>query len=334
MTLARLLFVTVLSLGGGLLQAAESPADLGRRWMVYAQGLAGQGRHAEAGPAYDKALQLLPGDAAILRSRGQWRWQQGQREEALQDLRASLLADPSQAELAAWLKAQEDPSPSGATAGARASEPDEERFSEAQALLEGRDFQAVLQLYREAAPVSGQDPGWQRLRAEAHYGEGRFDEARQALGEARRLAPDDAALTGLEQRYYHGALASDQGGGAVWPPLWRSALLPGWGQAYNGQKRKAWVTGLVTVGLFVGTALTYVMADQALADYRALGANASAGDFDAAFGRADGMVLLNQAVGISFYAAYAYNLFDAGAQARPAATQALGPRVQVLALRF
>ncbi len=311
------------------LAAAEGPADLARRWMVYGQGLAAQGKQAEAGAAFDKALQLQPGDAALLRARGQWHWSQGLREQALSDLRGSLQADPSQAALKAWLERSQAPA-----AAPSAGPQDDEALAEAQALLESRDFAGVLELQQGQGEAAQGSAAWLRLRSEALYGMERFEESAQALQAARALEPEDPALARLAERYHHGGLASDKGGGPILPPLWRSALLPGWGQAYNGQKRKGWALGVITVGLFAATAYTYVATDQALADYRGLGPQASAGDFDAAFARADGLAALNQALGISFYAAYAYNLFDAAAGARPPAAPQAGLRLPLLALSF
>lgn len=318
-------------------RSADSAADLGRRWKVYAQGLASQGRQGEAGPAFDKALQFLPGDAQVLRARGQWHWAQGQRDLAFQDLRASLAADPSQSALQAWLATATGGAPAtiSTPAAVTADTDDADALENAQALLESRDFAGAL----AAEAASTQQPrsaDWLRLRSEAYYGLGRFDEAQRALAQARALSPQDAALQRLDQQYYHPGLASDQGGGPILPPLWRSALLPGWGQAYNGQTRKAWIMGVLTVGLLAATAYTYVATDQAIADYHALDAQATASDFDSTFGRADGMATLNQALGISFYTAYAYNLFDAGANARPGSPAKIqaGLRLPVLALNF
>jgi hypothetical protein len=79
--------------------------------------------------------------------------------------------------------------------------------------------------------------------------------------------------------------------------------------------------GLITVGLFAATVATYVATDQAIARYRGLGPNA---DFNAAFSEADDLAIANEVVGISFYAAYAWNIFDAGTHvpAPPAPAQA------------
>jgi hypothetical protein len=157
------------------------------------------------------------------------------------------------------------------------------------------------------------------------------------LDAARQKDSEDTGLKRLQETYFHDGLQEDRGGGSPWGSLLRSAVLPGWGQVHNGQPRKGFTVGVLTLGLLAATAVTYVSADQAAADYRALGPGTSAGDFDAAFSRADGMALTNQAFGICFYSVYAFNLFDAAVQARPApkpAPAAAGPRVTLLALSF
>jgi tetratricopeptide (TPR) repeat protein len=319
----------------GRVASAADAGDLGRRWAVYGQGLAAQGRGAEAEQAFEKALNLAPGDAAVLRARGQWRWTQGRKDEALADLRGSLAADPSQTALADWLAKAAGPAAAPVQAAPAPAVDDSEALEEARANLESRDFGAVLDAVAEAGAAAKRSADWQRLKAEALYGSARFDEARQALALARQAAPEDAALKALESRYFHDGLAPDQGGGSPWGSLARSAVLPGWGQARNGERRKALWVGTITLGLLAGTVATYVAADQALADYRALGPGTPASDFDAAFGRADGMAVLNQVLGISFYSAYAYNLFDAASHARPAvAAQAGGLKVTLLAAHF
>ena len=65
-----------------------------------------------------------------------------------------------------------------------------------------------------------------------------------------------------------GALRAEETVAADWTaPAWRSALVPGWGQAYNGDEAKAWWLGGSTWVLLGGVAVTYVEGEQALHDY-------------------------------------------------------------------
>lgn len=314
---------------------AESPAELGQRWVLYGQAQAAQGKLDEAGQSLDKAIALDP-SAAAFEARGRLRWKLGRLAEAKADLRQAVTLDPGRSALAAWLAAQE--APAGSAVAAAGATDGSEDLQEAQALLDGGDAAAALPLFDKGVAQAQAPAGaWALGQVQSLYALGRFGEARQALAKVRKQDPADAALKRLDERYFHDGLDEDRGGGSPWGALLRSAVLPGWGQVYNGQRRKGFTVGVLALGLLAATAVTYVAADQAVADYRALGSGTPAGDFDAAFSRADGLALANQALGISFYAVYAYNLFDAAAQARPAPASApasAGPRLTLLTMSF
>jgi len=316
---------------------AETGPELGRRWQAFGQGLAAQGKLTGAAQAFDKAIALDPVSAAAFEARGRFRFKLGRMPEANADLKQAVTLDPSRTALAAWLATQE--APAAAPADAAASKVDHsEDLLEAQTLLDGGDAAAALPLF-EKGSLQGATPSsvWGLGRVQALYALGRFNEARVVLAQARAKDPTETVLKRLDERYFHAGLDEDRGGGSPWGAMLRSLVLPGWGQVFNGQRRKGFTVGVLTLGLLGATVVTYVAADQALNDYRALGAGTSAADFDTAFSRADGMALTNQALGISFYTLYAYNILDAAAQARPAPVDtrnAAAARVTLLAMSF
>jgi hypothetical protein len=97
-------------------------------------------------------------------------------------------------------------------------------------------------------------------------------------------------------------------------PAWRSALAPGWGQAYNGDEGKAWLMGGATWGLLGGVAVTYVEGEQALHDYDAAKTPQDATD---RFNDADRWAQANEICYGLFATAYVITLFDAALGAKP-----------------
>jgi hypothetical protein len=108
-------------------------------------------------------------------------------------------------------------------------------------------------------------------------------------------------------------------------PAWRSALLPGWGQAYNGDEARAWWLGGTTWGLLGGVAVTYAEGIQALHDYDAATSPQQATD---RFNSADQWAQANEILYGLFATAYVVTLVDAGLHAKTTSA----PRLRVSAL--
>lgn len=202
--------------------------------------------------------------------------------------------------------------------------------AQANAYYTQRDYPAAYQLYRQACvldPASG--PAWWGM-ANTLYLMGHKADALGAYQHAARLLPTAAQV---QERYHQvdaelhpGTVAAplapraaappaasiNQVHGNWFAPLWRSALIPGWGQAYNGQSTKAWLLGGLTWVSFGGVVTTYMMGTQDLAAYEAATTPQVALDkYNAAYNDYTG----NQAFYIVFGLAYTYNLVDAALNA-------------------
>jgi TolB-like protein len=100
------------------------------------------------------------------------------------------------------------------------------------------------------------------------------------------------------------ALVLRSRGGAVY----RSLLLPGWGQLYNKEKNKAVAFG-IGVGTFaVGTITTQVLASIAQRDYRNAGTGAN---FDGLATRVENLQLTRNLLLALLAVSWGYNVFDA-----------------------
>lgn len=137
---------------------------------------------------------------------------------------------------------------------------------------------------------------------------------------APSLAPTSVAATAAPSRDW-------------WAPLWRSALLPGWGQAYNGQNHKAWLLGGATWASFAGVAGSYFLGNQADADYEAA---TNASDAVSRYQTAYNYYVANQVFYVVFGLLYTSNILDAALNANApdggAGARAALPGVQLAVL--
>ena len=312
-TLKIFVLGVVLFSGHANLSAVEAAAPA---WINYGHQLYRQQHYAEALTAYQKAIAIDSKDSQAFQALGNALVQLGRKEEGLQAYEHSLQLQPKNLPLEAYV--QKMKLASSASPSTEVSVDLDEALSEGRGLLEQQRFEDALKLYKTAPAGSAKSSLWQQGQAEAWYGLGNMEEARIGMQNAANLDPSNSAAKDQLQRYLHPSVASDRSSANWFAPLWRSTLLPGWGQAYNGQKHKALVLGGLTWGLFAATAVTYVVAGTALDDYHRLGPGTSSADFSKAFTNADNLAVTNEALGLLFYTAYAYTLFDAATQARPA----------------
>lgn len=89
---------------------------------------------------------------------------------------------------------------------------------------------------------------------------------------------------------------------------WRSALLPGWGQFYNGDDFKGYLFAGSTAIVLTGTIITYFIHQKSIDDYN----NASIGsDFDALANKEATFRNINNIFFLVTIGLWLYNIFDA-----------------------
>jgi tetratricopeptide (TPR) repeat protein len=133
------------------------------------------------------------------------------------------------------------------------------------------------------------------------------DNAVVAYRRALQLNPNNTALRSFLAAYAPESGSGAAGNGGWGQALWRSALVPGWGQFYNGQSTKGWIVGGATYAFLIGAAATYVIGAGDRQDYETM----QSGDFDSAYNKWESMANINHIMNIGFYLCYTYNLIDA-----------------------
>jgi len=203
-------------------------------------------------------------------------------------------------------------------------------LAEADGLLSQGKAQDAETAYRGLlylGPVSGHQAVAARAYAglgQALYQQGRYEEAGQALLSSLALEPQDPVVRSfLLDHPELGARQDMPGPRDRWSPLWRSAILPGWGQSLNGEPEKGMALGAVTLGCLAGTAYSYLQAQSAYSEYSSLGGNSSRAQFDDAYGRTQDWGTANHVLYALFGAFYAYTLVDAALDAKPLLEPAL-----------
>lgn len=164
----------------------------------------------------------------------------------------------------------------------------------------------------------------------------RPSEAAKAYRQSLKLNPDDQVVQGYLKRFPAPAEEPVPVATPIAPPsnqefhggswassAWRSAILPGWGQVYNGQTGKGVTIGIATLGLLAGTVVTYSMSTDAENRYLAVGASQPQSAYDTPYQEWDTYSNVNHVLYICFGLAYTYNLIDA----------IIGAKTQTTALR-
>jgi tetratricopeptide (TPR) repeat protein len=304
------------ALASGRLEAAD-PA-LATKWITYGQQLYAQRHYDDAIKAFSTAARANGSDPQAWKGLANALYAKGDTPGALKYYKYALQLNPSDSQLATFVQRL-----SNATAAAPAAGADP-------VALAGRYYAAgqydnAIQQYNVATSANPNDAKAYQGLGNCYYAKGDKPHAVEAYKRAITIDPSNASLKAFLARYSPQD-ASDAGvqvakGPKDWPqPLWRSAVLPGWGQFYNGEQTKGWIIGGLTIGALVGTVSTYIVGDSARTTYNTLGPGASASQFNSAYNTWNNMATYNNVLAISFLALYTFNLVDAILDAKPASS--------------
>lgn len=196
-----------------------------------------------------------------------------------------------------------------------------ESFAAAKAAFEAKDFAGAEAKFATASlEAPGEAQVWNFLGL-TRWKLGQREQALEAYEKCLQLNPDQPALKKFlaDQRAASGKPAAGEDSPAKpksrtrpWvSPLWRSALLPGWGQVYNGEKTKGLVIGSAALSTYLVSLTAFVIATQAQKDYQNLPGGLPQGSYDDPYNRWSTWAGVNYISYAIFAGLYTYNLLDA-----------------------
>lgn len=300
---------------------AAANATLASQWVNYGQQLYAQQQYDKAIQAFSTAARANSSDPAAWKGLGNSLYAKRDYANALKYYKYALQLNRNDAQLAQFVQRLEAHL---AQQGQASSDP----VALGNRYYQARQYDQAIQQYTLATQQNPNNAKAYQGLGNSHYAKGNKPQAVAAYKRALQIEPGNTQLAAFLARYAPeeakatGVQVAE--GPKDWPqPLWRSALLPGWGQMYNGEKTKGWIIGGLTLGALAGTVTTYVIGDGARKEYLGFGPGTEQAKFDAAYNTWDSMAGLNNTLAISFLALYTFNLVDAVISAKPA-TRAVG----------
>jgi tetratricopeptide (TPR) repeat protein len=199
----------------------------------------------------------------------------------------------------------------------------------ANALYKAHDYDKAQQGYTNSLKLDNTNAGAYQGLGNCMLAKGDKASAIKYYKYSLQLNPNNTALANWVASATGGAPAGQTAAGtstAAAPsgpkdwvsPLWRSAILPGWGQFYNKEPVKGWIIGGLALGALTGTVVTYVIGNAAEQTYLGLGPGLSQDQYDTPYNTWDSMANMNHIFYITFGLVYTYNLIDAYWNAKPA----------------
>jgi len=296
--------------------AMAADAALATKWVAYGQQLYAQRQYDKSIQAFSTAAKANSADATAWKGLGNALYAKKDYANALKYYKYALQLNPRDTQLAQFTQRLE-------AATVKGNQTANDPTALAARYYQARQYPYAIQQYNAAIKLNPNNAKAYQGLGNCYYATGNKPYAVQAYKRALQINPGNTQLQAFLARYSPAdAVASGvqvASGPKDWTqPLWRSAVLPGWGQFYNGEKTKGYIIGGLTLGALVGTVATYVIGDGARTKYNGLDASAKAADFDAAYGTWESMAGLNNTLALSFLALYTFNLVDAAISAKPA----------------
>jgi tetratricopeptide (TPR) repeat protein len=277
------------------------------------------GHFDQAIASFSKAATIKRDDPAAWSGLGNAFYAKGDVPNALKYLRFSLQvkADP---QLAAFVQKLADLT-------AKPDVPVADPMVPASKFYAGGQYDQAIQQYNAAIAADPNNGKAYQALGNCFYSLKDKDRAVAAYRRALLIQPNNPALKAFLARYApEAAQAAGVSVGTTPPdweqPAWRSAILPGWGQAYNGEPSRGYTIGGVTIAALLGTVITYVIGSNARNSYNTMG-QATQAKYDTAYNTWNEMANANHVLALGTLALYTFNIADAIMGAKPG-TEALG----------
>jgi len=301
--------------------AAADPA-LGTQWVTYGQQLYAQRQYDAAIKAFSTAARANSADPAAWKGLGNALYEKHDNANAIKYYRYSLQLNPSDSQLAAFVQRLESMGAQGTVA------PGADPTALAARYYAAGQYDYAIQQYGVATSANPNNAKAYQGLGNCYYAKNDKTDAVAAYKRSLQIEPDNIPLKAFLARFSpadaQAAGVQVASGPADWPqPLWRSAVLPGWGQGYNGENTKGWIIGTLTIGTLIGTVGTYIVGSNARTNYNDGTATTTPGQFTSYYNTWNTMATANNILAITFLALYTFNLVDAIMGAKPA-TSAVG----------
>jgi tetratricopeptide (TPR) repeat protein len=304
--------------------AFSADAATATKWVAYGQQQYAARQYDKAVQAFSTAAKYNSGDAAAWKGLGNALYAKRDYANALKYYKYALQLSPNDTQLATFVQRLAAATQNG---GASA-----DPVALAARYYQARQYDFAIQQYNAAlARNPNNDKAYQGL-GNCYYAKGNKPQAVNAYKRALQVNPNNTGLKAFLARYAPEAAQASgvqvASGPKDWTdPLWRSAVLPGWGQSFNGETTKGWILGGLTIATLVGTVGTYIVGDAARSNYQNFtGTGNAAADQsteDGYYNTWDQMAQVNNILALSFLALYTFNLVDAIIDAKPE-THAIG----------
>lgn len=290
----------------------------GKQWMVYGNGLYSQKKYDEAIKAYGSSLQADNTNAAVYQGLGNCYYAKGDKVNALKYYKYALQLNPSNAQLQSFVSSLGTAAAGGAAAGGA------DPMAYANTYYGQKKYDYAIYYYNQSLAKNPNNAKAYQGLGNCYYAKGDKVNAVSNYKRALDLDPNNAQLKSFLAAYGGAAgvtaVAAATGEKDWVSPAWRSAILPGWGQFYNGEDTKGLIIGGVTWGLFGGVIGTYMIGTGAENAYMDVGKDGKAHpqtDFDTPYSQWEQMANLNHMLYYAFGVAWTYGIIDAIWNAKP-----------------
>jgi tetratricopeptide (TPR) repeat protein len=227
--------------------AMAADAALASKWVAYGQQLYAQQQYDKAVTAFSTAAKANSADVAAWTGLGNALYAKRDYAHALTYYKYALQLNPGDTRLAAFVQQVAAATAGGSQAGGS------DAYSLGNRYYSARQYPYAIQEYNAALAKNPNDARSYQGLGNCYYAQGNKAQAVEAYKRALQINPANTGLKAFLARYSpqdaQAAGVEVASGPKDWvDPLWRSAVLPGWGQGYNGESTKGWILGTLTVG--------------------------------------------------------------------------------------